>query len=317
MKTSRNAPCACGSGRKYKVCCLPKEEAARKPHSDKDVVLVLMPTRGTISYETSLALDANMGGVQYRKLIVARKPIVEARNLLARYALEAIERGDLFEFVPREYYCLWVDDDAWWPPDVVPMMLRAMREIPMLDALFGKFGARLPYSKPFAWRDADDLESFPKENLDCKPADLVQIESAGFHFVMMRSSLLKRVGPNPFDILTNDAGKAMGEDASFCRRAVAASAKLGVGMGFPILHVDPLDGTGYLPGMPAAMMDGNVVRMLTVEHAIPQGTAKTSELRKYGEGVDGAMEESAAFGAELAAEMQQRRTLFTGKEGAA
>ncbi len=28
-KTSRNAPCPCGSGKKYKKCCLPKEEAAR------------------------------------------------------------------------------------------------------------------------------------------------------------------------------------------------------------------------------------------------------------------------------------------------
>jgi len=296
---------------------LPKEEAVRKPQSDQDAVLVLMPTRGTISYETSLALDANMGGVKHRKLIVARKPIVEARNALARFALEAIERGNLFEFVPREYFCLWVDDDAWWPADVVPMMLRAMRELPGLDALFGKFGARLPYSKPFAWRDADDPESFPKENLDCKPADLVQIESAGFHFVMMRSSLLRRVGPNPFDILTNDAGKTMGEDASFCSRAIAASAKLGVGMGFPIFHVDPLDGTGYLPGMPAAMMDGNVVRILTVEHAIPHGSLKSGELRKYGEEIDARMEEAAAYIDELTAEMQRRRALFTGKEGAA
>lgn len=318
MKTSRNAPCDCGSGRKYKVCCLPKEEAARKPLSDKDVVLVLMPTRGAISYETSLALDANMGvGVQYRKLAVARKPIVEARNTLARFALEAIERGDLFEFVPREYFCLWVDDDAWWPADVVPMMLRAMREIPMLDALFGKFGTRMPFSKVYAWRDADDVESFPKENVDCKPADLVQIEGAGFHFVLMRSSLLKRVGPNPFDILVGEDGREMAEDASFCHRAVAAGAKLGVGMGFPIIHVDPIDGAAYVPGMPAMMMDGNTVRMLTVEHSTPQGTIKTGELRKYGKEIDAAMGEAAAYGDTLADEMRRRRTLFTGKEGAA
>ena len=316
MKTSRNAPCPCGSGRKYKVCCLPKEEAVRKPHSDQDAVLVLMPTRGTISYETCLALDANMGGVQHRKLIVARKPVAEARNDLARFALEAIERGDLFEFVPREYFCLWVDDDAWWPPDVVPMMLRAMRELPGIDALFGKFGPRLPFSKIYAWRDADDPESFPKENVDCKPADIVQIESAGFHFVMMRLSLLRRVGPNPFDILKNDNGQAMGEDSSFCARAIAAGAKLGVGMGFPVLHIDPIDGAAYVPGMPAMMMDGNNVRKLTIEHALPGGSLKTGEHRKYGEELDGAMEETAAFGAELVAEMQRRRTLYTGKEGA-
>ena len=27
-KTSRNAPCPCGSGKKYKKCCLAKDEAA-------------------------------------------------------------------------------------------------------------------------------------------------------------------------------------------------------------------------------------------------------------------------------------------------
>ena len=30
-QTSRNAPCPCGSGKKYKKCCLPKEAAARRP----------------------------------------------------------------------------------------------------------------------------------------------------------------------------------------------------------------------------------------------------------------------------------------------
>lgn len=29
MKVSRNDPCPCGSGRKYKVCCLQKDEAQR------------------------------------------------------------------------------------------------------------------------------------------------------------------------------------------------------------------------------------------------------------------------------------------------
>ncbi len=29
MKPGRNDPCRCGSGNKYKKCCLPKDEAAR------------------------------------------------------------------------------------------------------------------------------------------------------------------------------------------------------------------------------------------------------------------------------------------------
>jgi len=30
-KVGRNDPCPCGSGRKYKKCCLPKEEAQHPP----------------------------------------------------------------------------------------------------------------------------------------------------------------------------------------------------------------------------------------------------------------------------------------------
>ena len=33
--THRGAPCPCGSGLKYKRCCLPKETAARRPRRPK------------------------------------------------------------------------------------------------------------------------------------------------------------------------------------------------------------------------------------------------------------------------------------------
>jgi len=31
-KTGRNDPCPCGSGKKYKKCCLPKDQAAQRQH---------------------------------------------------------------------------------------------------------------------------------------------------------------------------------------------------------------------------------------------------------------------------------------------
>jgi hypothetical protein len=34
--TGRNDPCPCGSGKKYKKCCLPKEEAAKLKAHAKD-----------------------------------------------------------------------------------------------------------------------------------------------------------------------------------------------------------------------------------------------------------------------------------------
>src|SRR5215813_11900546 len=46
-KVCRNDPCPCGSGRKYKKCCLPSQEAARprclEDQTDKPFVAVLRP----------------------------------------------------------------------------------------------------------------------------------------------------------------------------------------------------------------------------------------------------------------------------------
>lgn len=36
MKISRNAPCPCGSGKKYKLCCLPERQAKRQVESAPD-----------------------------------------------------------------------------------------------------------------------------------------------------------------------------------------------------------------------------------------------------------------------------------------
>lgn len=39
MKTGRNAPCPCGSGKKYKRCCLPKQEAIKfKPRPEPPII---------------------------------------------------------------------------------------------------------------------------------------------------------------------------------------------------------------------------------------------------------------------------------------
>lgn len=35
QKVGRNDPCPCGSGKKYKACCLKKEQAKRAPRSMK------------------------------------------------------------------------------------------------------------------------------------------------------------------------------------------------------------------------------------------------------------------------------------------
>lgn len=285
MSTSigRNTPCHCGSGRKYKVCHLPQEQASditsRKPKSDEPGVIVCMPTRGTINFETHMALARNLRGPYKTAFVMAaRKLIVEARNELARSALH-LSKNNPFEVEPREWFALWIDDDAWWTPDTVGTMLDAMRNIPSLDALFGWFSARVPYSNPMAYRSSEDANSSPRPGLDCVPGEIVEVQRAGFHFVLMRTSLLERVGETPFD-LTEDA---MSEDFAFCKRAVAVGAKLGVGTGFPILHVDPSDGVAYQPGMPPLLMaDDGSIQAIEAKHVTPAGVIKEPEARTYG-----------------------------------
>ncbi len=274
----RNALCPCGSGHKYKQCCLAKDEAQRQPHTGEDALLILMPTRGSVSVETLLSIEHNMGDIKHAVLRVARKPVAEARNMLARRALEVIKEKP-FPFTPRETFILWLDDDCWLPPGLVPTMVNAMRDLPNLDALFGWFCTRLPYAKPVAYRRLDDSESFPKVGIDCKNGDVVAIEAAGFHCVLMRPRLLQRIGPDPFTPL---AEYTEGEDFAFCRRAKTIGATMAVGTALTSVHVDPRDGSAYIVGMPAGVFDGNSVRSIGTEHLSASGIIKSGEIRGYG-----------------------------------
>lgn len=306
---SRNAPCPCGSGRKYKVCHLPEDEAQRKPHTGEDGLVVCIPTRGAVSVETLLSLEYNMGGIKHAIIRVARKPVAEARSILAKTALECIASNP-FPFTPRETFILWVDDDAWLPPGLVPQMVQAMNDprLAKLDALFAWFCARAPYAKPVAYRNLADSESFPKVGLDCKNGDVVPIEMAGFHTVIMRRRLLERIGPDPF---TPSPDGNEGEDGAFCRRAKAIGALMAVGTALPSVHVDPRDGTCYMPGMPPGMMDGNSMRSLNTEHLSGSGAVKTREIRGYGlDAVESAVAKAdAEVQTALRYEMEQRRAI--------
>lgn len=307
--TGRNRPCRCGSGRKYKLCCLAKEQAQRKPRRDEDALLILQPTRGAVCYETILSLDCNVGVSSRRLLRVARKPVDVARNELARHALDAVESGALFDFTPRETFILWVDDDAWLPPGLVTTMLQAMHEpaLQSLDALFAWFCTRMPYGKPVAYRGIDDPASFPKIGVDCKEGDVVPIEAAGFHTVLMRARLLQRIGANPF---TPSLDRAEGEDWAFCRRARDIGAMMAVGTSLPSAHIDPRDGTAYMPGMPAMLADGNELRQLTLEHLGGSGLMKVPQRRQYGLAFEDeiARADEQAFAA-LRADVEQRRAI--------
>ena len=266
--------------------------------------MICLPTRGQVSHETLLSIEHNLGGIQHCVMRVPRKPVAEARNLLAKAVLEQAALNP-FSFTPREMFALWIDDDAWLTPNLVPTMVNCMRDFPVLDALFAWFCMRTPFAAPVAYRRFGDPNSFPKVGIDCAQGDVVPIEAAGFHTVLMRVRLLERIGADPF---TPNPDYEEGEDLAFCRRAKAIGARMAVGTAMPSAHVDPRDGMAYLPGMPAALMDNNGIRMMTTDHLGANNEIKTGERRDYGLGFEAKVErKSDEIEAGLRQEIQRRR----------
>ncbi len=121
---SRNAPCHCGSGQKFKLChgatvLVPGADGGHygKAAQEKGEYLhVLLPTRGTVTVET-MNFIASIGwngdayaalGVNRATLLyMPRKPVAEARELLA----EGVIRGTAIQPAAK-HWVLWLDDDA-------------------------------------------------------------------------------------------------------------------------------------------------------------------------------------------------------------
>jgi hypothetical protein len=300
----RNALCPCGSGAKYKKCCLAKDEAARKPQTGEDALIVLMPSRGQITYETFLALQNNLADVKHCLITIGRRKVVEARNLLAKQAIYVASSGQ-FPFTPREWFVLFTDDDAWWQPNTVSRILPAFRDAPDIDAIFSSYSVRAPFTHQVGYRDRNDPESVVTPGINCKHGALVPIQRGGFHWVLMRLSLLERIGEDPFNI---PEGQEIAEDFAFCDRACAIGAKLVVATGCPIVHVDASDGSAYLPGMPAMMMDENSVRGIGAErHVAADGRIKEPDIRDYGEDVNRLMERAREYDVTKQAELERRQ----------
>ena len=316
LTEGRNHLCRCGSGRKYKKCCLSVDLTAKSAKSKREgepALIVCTPTRGQPTFETLLALRHNMDDVRNVQTMVARRKVIEARNALADGALKAIADHH-FEEEPSEWFVLWCDDDAWWPPSTIKTMLRFFSESPACDALFGKFGGRMPYSNIFAYKDPKvHKDCYIREGVNCNPGDVIEIAEAGFHFVMMRASLLEIVGPEPFNVPAGSDARIT-EDFAFCHRARAAGARLAVAIGMPIIHIDPRDGTAYTPGMPAMMMDGNEVAKITLEHASPnRGEVKAPEARSYGLAADSTIVEDNEYTADALQVLRDRAALTKGE----
>ncbi len=61
MKIGRNAPCPCGSGHKYKNCCLRKEAVTPLGQKLLGALIVLMLAGGAIAAVVSLVKEEGVG----------------------------------------------------------------------------------------------------------------------------------------------------------------------------------------------------------------------------------------------------------------
>ncbi len=216
---------------------------------------VCIPSRAEPSPETQMALANNLGSTAHEIVAVVGQPVVDARNELARRALE---RGAEFT--------LWLDDDAFFEPGTVERLLAAIRAQPSIDMLAAFACDRKPFCSPNAFRLHGDRYVALVERSTQAPValpawaprysigEIVPIDACAFHAVLMRTALLERMGAAPFALAREDA---YGEDLQFCRRARAAGAHLALESGASVAHVDAESGLAFLPYKPPGRIVGN------------------------------------------------------------
>jgi hypothetical protein len=228
-----------------------------------------MPTRGAVSIETMLCLREHLDGYPNKLLTAFRKPVVEARNQLAKDAREL--DPTYLDFDPK--YALWVDDDAWWPGGHVDRAVRILEDHPDVDMVSGLFCRREAYAPPVIYYQRTPGSAYCERLplLSYNPGELIPLTIAGGHWLVIRRDLLTKVGPEPFNRLpwkdanfndsrlddkTQDLIGQMPEDLSFCERVIRAGCKIVTGRSLLVGHVEVATGICYFPNSPAMTANG-------------------------------------------------------------
>lgn len=224
-----------------------------------------MPTRGKVTAETTTALLAHMDGFSYVYMPCPRKPVAEARNLLAQSAKLVPDKSP---FIPADgFWCLWVDDDAFWRPGT---LRRAFESITSsgVDVLAGYFCARGENAPPAAlYLD----ETAPRIGEQYEHGDIVGVDRIGFHFVLHRLELLEKLGDDPFTPNLKDYPDGGGEDYAFCDRVRAIGGTIAFDSAALVAHVDD-DGKAYLPYDTAYTIVGGQYRRIISPERVRQYT---------------------------------------------
>jgi len=74
VKISRNAPCICGSGKKYKKCCLPKEE------ENPGLVKLINRVKGSSLLEDTVIMDTPLPKKMSEIIIDFAQPLLDKAN---------------------------------------------------------------------------------------------------------------------------------------------------------------------------------------------------------------------------------------------
>jgi hypothetical protein len=249
-------------------------------------LVICLPTRNEPSIETSLCIEYHLDGYPSELLTVSGKPVVEARNLLAKLARE-IEPSKR-DFDPS--YCLWSDDDSFWYTGTVDRAVTILEENPDVSMVSGVFCKR----EAFASAEAGNLVPVPGYRtlfasfapLRYRMGQLVEIDLTGGHWFVCRRDLLAQVGDDPFDEVSYDlmdphrlAGEPEAfapEDFSFCYRVRSLGKKIVIERSLRIGHVDVNNGLVYYRDVAPLRVNGlHLEYDRALKENPPRGTVRT------------------------------------------
>lgn len=244
-----------------------------------------------------------MDGIPNAGARVTGKPVDIARNELL--ALVPTIIADHPEFA--DAIVLWCDDDALWFPGTVTAMMAKLAMLGEDDLLSAWCSARTAHSPAMAFENDPTNEGMVRHASslqNARPGDIIEADSLGMHFLVHRSSLLSKLGPNPFTVLEH-RGVKTSEDISFCRRVKAIGGRCFISYApeTTVLHVDTTTGLAYTPYCsPLWIEDGRITPVTNVAQiAATSKGAQITQLndsailinaptRSYGESVDATIE---------------------------
>ena len=186
-------------------------------------VLIAVPALDTMPVQTAYSMLSLKRDCPSRFSFIVRASCADARNMLAR---EAIESG-----ADR---VLWIDSDMVFGDD---LMLRLGEDLDAgWDMVCGLYFKRELPVTPVIYKSIDRETGKAEQYLDYPRDQLFPIAGCGFGAVMMDTDLLGKVRLfndfHPFTPFTR-----LSEDLSFCKRATDAGARIACDSRIKVGHV--------------------------------------------------------------------------------